>query len=480
MTGRHATGAPTQRSRARRLALTSVGALIMAFVPWSASQATTPLTAPVTAPPADPGASAATAPMVSAVAAATATTPTIGEFVLPPAGSRTVTLPGAPANATSVTLKVRGRWSWKPTRISVCAGETATETCKSAVALTTPAQRAKTVTVTVTLPATAKNRVTFYNADASVRVRAEVQSYTTPPPPPAPAPAPTKAPEQPKPAPSATTTSPAPAPGAGSGSGSGSGGFANAGSTGVPAGTALTTHSGDLVITQPGTVIDALDVHGLVKIQADNVTIKRTIIRGRPLTSSMALITNELGRYRFTLEDSELRAADASPHVSGIIGNNFEVRRTEIANVIDSVHITGSNVLVENSWLHDNLIYMQDPNHNGGPSHADNVQIQGGSNITFRGNTIEGAHSSAFQTTQDRAAVSGVTVTNNKIDGGACSINVAYGSKYGPIQGFTVANNVFGTSQRHAKCAIIAPSSNTIANTSNTWVDGTPVQVSRG
>ncbi|MFS0701032.1 right-handed parallel beta-helix repeat-containing protein [Cellulomonas sp. 179-A 4D5 NHS] len=477
MTGRNATGAPTQRSRARRLALTSVGALIMTLVPWSASQAT----APAAALPADPGASAATTPMVSA-AAATTTAPTIEELVLAPGTSRTVTLPAAPANATSVTLKLRGRWSWKPTRISVCAGQTATTSCKGTAALTTPTQRAKTATVTVALPASAKNRVTLYNADASVRVRAEVQSYTTPPPPPAPAPAPapTTAPVQPKPAPSATAPAPAPAPTSGSGSGSGSGGFAGPGSTGVPAGTALATHNGDLVITQPGTVIDSLDIHGLVKVKADNVTIKRSIIRGRPLTGSMGLITNDLGKYRFTLEDSELVAADASPHVSGIIGHNFEVRRTEIAKVIDSVHITGSDVLVEGSWLHDNLFYAQDPNHNGGPSHADSVQIQGGSNITFRGNTIEGAESSAFQTTQDRAAVSGVTVTNNKIDGGACSVNVAYGSKYGPIQGFTVSNNVFGTSQRHARCAIIAPSSNTIANTNNTWVDGSPVQLSRG
>lgn len=471
MTGRHVTGAPARRSKHRRLALTSVGTLLLAFVPWTASQASAPASTPVSAPQV----AATTAPAVSAVAAAT-TAPTIAEFTLAYGAARTVALPSAPSNATSVTLKVRGRWSWKPTRISLCAGSTATQSCKNNVVLTTPKQREKTVTVTLPLTAGAKNRVTFVNADASVRLRAEVQSYTTPPPAAAPAPAPTPTPTAtPKPTakPTATATAaPAPAPGTPSGP-------ATAATTGVPSGTALTTHAGDLVITQPGTVIDGLDIQGVVSVKADNVTIKRSIIRGKKLTGNMGLITNDLGRYRFVLEDSELRPNEASPYVNGIIGSNFEVRRTEITRVIDSVHITGSNVLVEDSWLHSNLFYNNDPNQGGGPSHADSVQIQGGSNITFRRNTIEGAYSSAFQTTQDRDVVSGVTIQGNKINGGGCSVNVAIGSRPA-IAGLKVADNVFGLDTRVPECAIIAPSSVTVANTNNSYVNGAPVKVSRG
>jgi hypothetical protein len=451
--------APLHRSRTTRrsrgLVLATLGALLLTGAPSVAAQA-----APVP------------------LSTVTNTGAAIPEFTLSYNSSKVVALPSVPAGATAVTMSLAGRWAWKSTKLSVCGGSTLTAACKSNVVLTTPVQDEGAATFTVALPPTATGNVTVYNLDASVRVTMTVVSFktATPTSTPTPTPTPTATPKPtatptptatPKPTPTPTPTPTQPR-------------FANAASTGVPAGTALKIVTGDLVVTTPGAVVDAVDVRGFIKVQAPNVTIKRSIVRGRPITSSFALITNSAGQYPFTIEDSELIASDASPHIAGIIGHNFTVRRTEVAKVIDSVHITGSNVTVENSWLHDNLIYMQDPNHNGGPSHADNVQIQGGSNFVFRGNTIEGAHSSAFQTTQDRTVTSNITVTNNKIDGGACSVNIAYGSKYGPIQGITVSNNVFGTSQRHAKCAIIAPTTNTIANTNNTWLDGTAVKISRG
>jgi hypothetical protein len=257
--------------------------------------------------------------------------------------------------------------------------------------------------------------------------------------------------------------------------------LSNAGpsTTGVPTGTTLTVVNGDLVVTTPGAVIDAVDVRGFIKIGAANVTIKRSIVRGRPITSSFALITNEAGKYPFSIEDSELIASDASPNIAGIIGHNFSVKRTEIANVIDSVHITGSNVLVESSWLHDNLYYAQDPNHGGGPSHADSVQIQGGSNIRIVRNNIAGAEGSAVQMTQDRAVVSDVTIQDNRIGGGACTVNVAYGTR-APIAGLSISNNVFRLDTRHKNCAIIAPSTNTISNVNNYFTNGVAVKISRG
>ncbi|WP_258726615.1 hypothetical protein [Cellulomonas sp. NS3] len=257
--------------------------------------------------------------------------------------------------------------------------------------------------------------------------------------------------------------------------------LSNAGpdTTGVPAGTVLKVVTGDLVVTTPGAVVDAVDVRGFIKVKAPNVTIKRSIVRGRPITGSFGLITNDLGAHPFTVEDSELVATEASPWINGIIGHNFTVRRTEIANVIDSVHITGSNVLVESSWLHANLFYAQDPNQKGGPSHADSVQIQGGSNIRIVRNNIEGAYSSAVQTTQDRAAVSDVTIRDNRIGGGGCTVNVAYGSRPA-IVGLAVTNNVFRLDTRHTRCAIIAPSTNTIGNVDNYFTDGAAVKISRG
>ncbi|MGW6131958.1 hypothetical protein ACWFNE_18200 [Cellulomonas sp. NPDC055163] len=446
--------APLNRSRTTRrsrgLALAAVGALLLTGATSVAAQA-------------------ASVPLSTVTNTGTA----IPEFTLSYNSSKVVALPSVPAGATAVTMTVKGRWAWKPTHLSVCAGSTLTTACTSNVVLTTPVQDEGSATFTLPLPSTAAGKVTVYNLEASVRVALSVASFevpgtTTPTATPKPTATPTPtATATPKPAATSTPTPAQPQ-------------FANAASTGVPAGTALKVVTGDLVVTTPGAVVDAVDVRGFIKVKAPNVTIKRSIVRGRPLTGSFALITNDTGAYPFTLEDSELIPSEASPWINGIIGHNFTVRRTEIANVIDSVHITGSNVTLENSWLHGNLFYAQDPNQKGGPSHADSIQIQGGSNFTFRGNTIDGAYSSAMQTTQDRAAVSNVTVTGNKIDGGGCSINIAIGSTYGPIKGFTASNNVFGTAQRHAKCAIVAPTTVTVGNVNNQFTDGSAVKITKG
>ncbi|WP_149202341.1 right-handed parallel beta-helix repeat-containing protein [Actinotalea subterranea] len=252
--------------------------------------------------------------------------------------------------------------------------------------------------------------------------------------------------------------------------------------TGVPAGTALRVHNGDLTITTPGTVIDGLDIRGFVRVKANDVTIRNTIVRGRPgLTGYMSLIQNADQANHLTIEDSELVAADPSFYIDGIVGKNFTLRRVNIHGVIDQVKITGNDVLVEDSWLHDSLYYLQDPNYNYTPTHDDNVQIQRGTNITIRNNTMEDAHNAGVQITQDSGVVGNVRFEGNRADGGACTINVAEKS-YGPISGTVITDNVFGTGTRIARCAVLMPSTTTALSnvTNNVYTDGVAVTVKRG
>ena len=277
----------------------------------------------------------------------------------------------------------------------------------------------------------------------------------TPPPAPAPAPAP----------------QPAPAPPPGSRPG-----------VGVPAGTALTVWDGDLTITTPGTVIDALDIHGYVRVKATDVIIKRSVIRGRPgLNSYMSLVQAGDGASRLTIEDSELVATVPSPYVDGIVGKGFTLRRVNVHGVVDSVKITGDDVLVENSWLHGNLYFLNDPNYGGKPTHDDNVQIQQGNNITVRGTVMSDTHNAAMMITQDFGSVSNVTWSENRADGGACTINVAEKS-YGPVHGLTISRTTFGFATRVPRCSILLPATTApLANiTGNVYTDGSPVTVSRG
>jgi hypothetical protein len=174
-----------------------------------------------------------------------------------------------------------------------------------------------------------------------------------------------------------------------------------------------------------------------------------------------------------TIEDSELYAKDQSPHVRGIIGSNFTLRRVNVHHVIDSMAIIGSNVLVEDSWLHDTLWFAKDPYYNNTATHDDNAQIAVGDNITFRRNTLASTHNAAIQVTQDRGVVSNLSIVDNYISNGACSVNLAQ-NVHGPVQKVTISGNVFTRTQSAGGCAIIADDGTIpqIKLTGNTWVDG--------
>ncbi len=252
--------------------------------------------------------------------------------------------------------------------------------------------------------------------------------------------------------------------------------------TGVPAGTALTVHNGDLDITTPGTVIDAMDINGFVRIKANNVTIKRSIIRGGiGSASNTALVQAWWPVAGLLIQDSTLLAAHPSYWTDGLKGHNFTANRVNISNVVDTVQlVNGGSATITNSWLHGNTHYTVDPLQADGKSHDDNIQIQGGSGTVIRGNTLEGANNSAIMVTQGQSKVSNLTVDGNWLAGGACTINV---SQYGagtPILGMSVTYNRFGT-QRINKCAVIFPATSPVYVNGNTWLsDGSPVKASRG
>lgn len=255
---------------------------------------------------------------------------------------------------------------------------------------------------------------------------------------------------------------------------------AGAATTGVPSGITLKVHTGDLNITTAGTVISGLDIRGLVKINANNVTIKNSTIRGRALSAPAALINNLGGRSGLKVIDSELYPSNPSPDVNGIYGYNFTATRLDIHGVIDAVHITGSNVTIADSWLHGNLHYAKDPNQGGKPSHDDSIQIQKGSNIAVYGSTLSGSHNAGVQITQDAGDVSNFSFKNNSADGGACTVNVAQKS-YGPIYGTVITDNKFGRNTKVVNCAIISPSTTKISTARNYYTpDNKTVSVHAG
>ena len=245
--------------------------------------------------------------------------------------------------------------------------------------------------------------------------------------------------------------------------------YPSAATTGVPEGTQLKRHDGDLTVTTPGAVIDGLEIHGLLVINAPDVVIKNSRILGRSVDFSAGLVSNVRSGQPFTIQDSEIIAASPSPYLNGIFGSEFTALRVDISNVIDPIHVIGGNVEIRDSWLHDNAHYEKDPLWNGTPSHSDSLQIEAGKNITVVGNRMEHAHNAAIQITQNtsKAQLGDLRITDNYLDNGGCTVNIA--RTPAPISNFVVANNEFGPDRGFGWCGIIAPSMNTPQQSGNVW-----------
>lgn len=253
--------------------------------------------------------------------------------------------------------------------------------------------------------------------------------------------------------------------------------FPGAHNTGVPAGTQLRVHRGDLVITRPGTVIDGLDIHGYVEVRAKDVTIRNSIIRGGAASGHSALVRSASDGASLTITDSELVPNVQRHSINGLMGWNIDAQRLDIHHVIDPAHFFGSgNVQLRDSWIHDNLHYVNDPSWGGKPSHDDGIQIQSGSGYWITGNRIEGATNAGIMITQDAGRTANIMIRDNFLDGGGCTIN-AHDKGKGAFSNIDIRDNVFGTDSKY-NCQLIRTAGD-ITFTNNSMVDGSQPRVNR-
>jgi predicted xylan-binding protein with Ca-dependent carbohydrate-binding module len=254
----------------------------------------------------------------------------------------------------------------------------------------------------------------------------------------------------------------------------------DASNTGVPAGTKLTVHNGDINITKDGTVIDGWDLHGFVRINASNVTIRNSIIRGGDAKKTgRAVIQNYDVHPNFHIYDSTILPDFPSLYLDGLDGAHFTAERVDISGVVDSIKVIGDDVTIRDSFLHGNRHYLNDPGHPDGVSHDDNIQFEGGTNFLAEHNTIEGAWNAAWMITQNWARSSNMRMIGNWIGGGGCTVNFSEKGK-GPILDVLIQDNIFGTS-RLANCGVIAPPTSRPTMVNNVFEGtNTPVTVRRG
>lgn len=250
--------------------------------------------------------------------------------------------------------------------------------------------------------------------------------------------------------------------------------------TGVPVGTTLVRHDGDITITHAGTVIDALDVHGFVVVEASNVTIKDSIVRGGVSHGDTALVKVVSGT-NVVVEDSELVPEFPSVQIDGIRGANYTVLRDNIHGTTDGSKVTGSDVTITDSYFHDLPFWAHDPDQGGNPAHNDGIEIFVGQNLNFTNNAfyIATYGNSAMQVTQNLGVVTGLSFTDNYADGGHCTVNLTNHPR-ASMSGIHVDNNRFGRDTSTPNCAIFAKNAVSLSHVGDVWDDtGTPVTLRR-
>lgn len=233
--------------------------------------------------------------------------------------------------------------------------------------------------------------------------------------------------------------------------------------TGVPAGTELRP-SGSITVTQDGAVVNARHVQGTISIEADNVTVRNTLVQSDSDGYPIHVDGDAQGAL---IEDVEIDNMGGTG--IGILfssGTSGTVRRANIHSGEDGIRIQASNVSLEYSYIHD--LHRQ-PN-----GHHDAVQIRSGDNITLLGNTLL-AYNAETNDPMNAAIqigslvgddqISNLRVIGNYMDGGSFTVN---GGGRNEVDSAIYSENRFG---RNSRYGVRGNLDNSVWERSNVWDD---------
>jgi hypothetical protein len=113
---------------------------------------------------------------------------------------------------------------------------------------------------------------------------------------------------------------------------------------GLPPGVALTRYNGALRVTEHGAVIDALDVHGIIDVIADDVTIRRTTVT----TTTHMAIKQRAGHTGLVVEDTTL-ICRGEVGGTGVVWGDYRATRIEVRGC-DRAFTTNAHTTVAGSW----------------------------------------------------------------------------------------------------------------------------------
>jgi hypothetical protein len=243
-----------------------------------------------------------------------------------------------------------------------------------------------------------------------------------------------------------------------------------AANTGVPPGIRLEVVNGDRTFAKDGEIITGKDFHGFVFATGKNITFRNCVFRGGDARGRNYGLLDTTKGNNTVIEDSEFVPSVPSATIDGIWASRTSIVRVNVHGAVDGIKTSGTDVTIQDSFIHDTSWFAHDPNQGGGPTHNDGVQsFEGATRVTLRHNTIDMSTTTrpnaAWQTSARDSVVDG-----NWLDGGGCTLNFAHAG-LPSLTGNKVINNRFG---RHSvfNCPILLSTRASLAqNTGNVFDD---------
>nr|WP_281380515.1 right-handed parallel beta-helix repeat-containing protein [Mycoplana azooxidifex] len=186
-----------------------------------------------------------------------------------------------------------------------------------------------------------------------------------------------------------------------------------------------------MTITKAGTVIENAIINGSLRITADNVVIKNSVIK----YSGTWGIDAE-GAKNVTIQNNDITGPGYSGTANAAILGSGNFSGNDISKSENGIVLQGGASTVKGNYIHDLEAAGSDP-------HYDGISVQGGQNgVLIEGNTVIGRDTSDVFIKNDFGPIANVKVTGNLLLGDSgYPVYVDGRANGGPITGVTISNN---------------------------------------
>jgi len=215
-------------------------------------------------------------------------------------------------------------------------------------------------------------------------------------------------------------------------------GFPSASNTGPAAGTVFTPVSGDVNANTNGQIIEKLNITGQIIIRQPNVIVRDCIIN---CTEFAGISTINTGLTGVKIQRVRIIGIGNTIGISPDSMPGCEISFCDISHTENAIFVGDNNQNFHDNYIHDLSSLAGDP-------HIDGIQGSGGfTALTIDHNTIISWDTSCIILQNEGAGFSGAVINNNKLiidpalGGSTCILCQDRDDGVGAVSGITVTNN---------------------------------------